>query len=127
MRKLTKDFVALLSQFLANMNQHKAILGIHVDPMDEEVEVVYIPDMAMGVEVGVPLPVRSIAGQKTCPGYRVLYSKTHAATRWDPPEEEDITVRECVSPVVACGALGAAWSEFMAINAGESLGELPGA
>lgn len=95
MNKRTADFMGMLQKLLPRIGQ--SATDIVFDTCDDEVETLSVRNWGVGVDCGAEVPVKSIVPNRTCRGYRVFYIKTHSGNRWNPPEDEDVTVSECVS------------------------------
>ena len=121
MYKLTKDFTKLLAQFLKHMGQADAISSMTVTVTDDQQETVHLTSLGAGVDVGWLIDVNTILGIMHVPGYRVYVMKIHRGGRWNPDEEEDVTVGEYRTAVDACAALGAIIAQEAAYRAAEAV------
>lgn len=105
-QKHARLFRDAVNSMLVSMSHARCIKNVEFSQSDEKVYTVSWGDIGMGVDVGVQVPLKSILGDRTAPGFRVWTIKYHPGGRWNPPEEEDVTVCETLQVHTALCAIG---------------------
>ena len=102
-----EKFKGQVTALLQALHCEADVKAISVEMVDAEVNTLTITSMGIGVDVGWPIELSSIAGKRIVPGYRVFYLKVHHASRWQPEEVEDVTTMETDGAFDALEGLGA--------------------